>query len=212
MVEEQIAARGVRDPRVLDAMRTIPRDRFIPPEQEDRAYEDRALSIGQGQTISQPYIVAYMSETLGLGPDHRVLEIGTGSAYQTAILALLCRQVYSLERIASLSRAASRRLESLHLFGARLRVGDGSRGWPEEAPFDRIIVTAADREVPPALLEQLAIGGRLVMPVGPEDNQRLTLIERHPHCFIETPLIFVRFVPLIHDSTASAAVGVFDSA
>ncbi len=197
MVESQIAARGVRDERVLQAMRYVPRELFVPASLAGESYDDRALPVDKGQTISQPYIVALMTEALAVEPHHRVLEIGTGTGYQTAILAMLACQVYSIERIEELSIAARERIELLGLRNVAYRVGDGSRGWPEAAPFDRIMVTAAAPRVLPALSDQLADGGRLVLPVGEEPAQRLTLVERFRGKQIERPMVGVRFVKLI---------------
>ncbi len=200
MVESQIARRGIRDERVLEAMRAIPRERFLPPDQIAHAYEDRALLVRLGQTISQPYIVALMTESLRLSPDHRVLEVGTGTGYQTAILATLAGQVFTIERIEELAVSVPKRLEDLGLENVSFRTADGSVGWPEEAPFDRITVTAAAPRVIPALVNQLAEGGRLVIPVGDEETQRLTVVERHQGTTVERPSIAVRFVKLIGTS------------
>ena len=197
MVEEQIAARGVHDERVLEAMRTVPREAFLPAEQAACAFEDRALSVGMGQTISQPYVVAIMTECLRVEPSNRVLEIGTGTGYQAALLARLAAGVFTVERLAALSAAARERLTRLGYANVRFRVGDGTLGWTEEAPFDRIIVTAAAPRVGPALLAQLAEGGRLVLPVGESGAQRLTTIEKLGGRLVERPSIAVRFVPLI---------------
>ncbi len=197
MVDEQIRSRGVRDGRVLDAMERIPREQFIPPMEAPRAFEDRALPIAHGQTISQPFMVAAMSATLELGPSHRVLEIGTGSGYQTAILAVLAKQVYTIERIAPLQEAARGVLADLGIRNVVFRVGDGTAGWPEEAPFDRIVVTAGAPDIPQSLLDQLADGGRLVIPVGRGPEQMLTVIDRTAGRLHETPRFPCRFVRLI---------------
>jgi protein-L-isoaspartate(D-aspartate) O-methyltransferase len=197
MVADQIAARGVRDERVLEAMRTVPREAFVPPEQAAYAFDDRALSVAFGQTISQPYVVAFMTESLGVGPSNRVLEIGTGTGYQTAILSRLAACVFTVERLEPLSESARDRLTSLGYTNPRFHIGDGTLGWPEEAPFDRIIVTAAAPRVGPTLLAQLAEGGRLVVPVGEANGQRLTTIDKSAGRLIERPSIGVRFVPLI---------------
>jgi len=195
----QIAAHGIRDARVLAAIEQVPRALFVPAEARDDADADRPLPIGQGQTISQPFIVAYMTEALRLAGDERVLEVGTGSGYQTAVLAALAREVYSIEIIPGLSaRAAAVLLGTLALPNVHLRVGDGREGWPEAAPFDRVIVTAAPAEVPQALLDQLSPGGRLVIPVGADvESQMLKLVVRGDDGVSEvTDLLPVRFVPL----------------
>ena len=197
MVASQLAARGIRDERVLDAMGNLAREAFLPPNISSRAYEDRALPVGHGQTISQPYIVAMMTELLSLDPTHRVLEIGTGTGYQTAILARLAHHVFSVERIEPLSTAAAARLHDLGITNVTLRVGDGTLGWTEHAPFDRAIVTAAAPSVVQPIVEQLVEGGKLVIPVGDDYSQRLTVIERHRGKIVEHPSIAVRFVRLI---------------
>ncbi|MFQ5410840.1 MAG: protein-L-isoaspartate(D-aspartate) O-methyltransferase [Phycisphaerae bacterium] len=197
MVESQIAGRGVVDVRLLDVMRRLPREAFLPPTLVDEAYEDRALGTELGQTISQPYIVACMTEALQIVPDHRVLEIGTGTGYQTAILSKLARHVYSVERLEALTRSAKSRLSELGITNVTLITGDGSLGLPAEAPFDRILVTAAAPRVVNTLVEQLREGGRLVIPIGTVNSQRLTTIERYRQKTIERPSIAVRFVKLI---------------
>ena len=174
--------RGVRDPRVLEALREVPRHLFVPANQRAHAYEDRALPIASGQTISQPYIVAVMTELLAPEPTHRVLEIGTGSGYQTAILSRLSRQVISIERHAELAEAAPASCSmSSGITNVDVRVGDGTEGLPEEAPFDRILVTAGAPAVPESLKQQLADRGRLVLPVGPSGYQHLTVVDRDRH-------------------------------
>ena len=196
MVEEQIAKRGVNDPRVLNAMRTVPRDRFVPPDQVARAYDDRALPIGHGQTISQPYVVAYMTEMLQVAPHHRVLEIGTGSGYQAAILGELAREVYSIEIIPDLAARAGDTLQQLGYVNVQVRDGDGYAGWPEHAPFDRIIVTAAVQSIPEPLLDQLASGGMLVAPVGTQGRtQWITIAEKTDRGVVQRRTIAVQFVP-----------------
>jgi len=197
MVERQIASRGVNDPRVLDAMRHVPRHAFVPPESIDRAHEDHAMPIGQGQAISQPYMVAVMTQLLDLKPEDRVLEIGTGSGYQAAILAMLAREVVSVERVSSLAEAARRRLHALGYNNVIVVVGDGTLGCSEHAPYDAIIVTAGGPHVPETLKKQLAVNGRLVCPVGPREVQHLAVIRRTEAGLQETPGIGCVFVPLV---------------
>jgi protein-L-isoaspartate(D-aspartate) O-methyltransferase len=196
MVEQQIRQRGVTDPRVLEAMRSVPRDRFVPPELAHQAYEDGPLPIGSGQTISQPYIVAYMTEVLKVEPSHKVLEIGTGSGYQAAVLSELVRDVYTIEIVPELARRAEAVLRALNKTNVHVRAGDGYAGWPEQAPFDRIIVTAAPEELPRPLIDQLAPGGLLVVPVGPRGApQWMTIVEKTGNGVIERRTIPVQFVP-----------------
>ncbi len=192
---------GIRDERVLQAMRQLPRHEFVPPVLAHRAYSPYPVAIGEEQTLSQPYIVAYMTELL-IGkhplPLERVLEIGTGSGYQAAILSLLCRKVYSLERIRSLYLDARLRLRRLGIHNVQLLHRDGAQGWPEKAPFDGIIGTAAPREVPESLLEQLKVGGRLIIPLGEaRQRQQLRLILKTPQGIEEEDLLPVRFVPFL---------------
>jgi protein-L-isoaspartate(D-aspartate) O-methyltransferase len=194
MVERQIASRGVTARRVLDAMRTVPRERFVPPELDSRAYDDSPLPIGLGQTISQPYIVAHMTEQLRTEAHHRVLEIGTGSGYQAAILGRLAREVYTIEIVPALARRAAVVLKDLGYGNVHVREGDGYAGWPEAAPFDRILVTAAPETIPQPLLDQLAAGGVLVAPVG-STTQWIVVAERTDRGIIERRTIPVRFVP-----------------
>lgn len=196
MVEQQIVARGVVDPQVLRAMRKIPRHLFVHEEMRSAAYLDEPLPIGARQTISQPFIVAYMTEFLGLMNTDKVLEIGTGSGYQTAVLAEIAAEVWTVEIIPSLAASARRTLETLGYGNIRFKIGDGSGGWPEEAPFDAIIVTAAPADVPAALTAQLRDGGRMIVPVGRGD-QMLKLVRRFGERTIETHLLGVRFVPLM---------------
>ncbi len=198
MVREQIAARGVRDAHVLDALRRVPRHRFVPDDQVAFAYEDRALPIGQGQTISQPYVVAVMTEALALEPGDHVLEIGTGSAYQAAVLAQLVKRVTTIEIVPELAQEAGERLAALGYENVEVVTGDGFAGWPPHAPYDAIIVTAAPAEVPPPLLEQLAVGGRLVIPVG-TDHQELRVLTRTERGLETRTLFPVRFVPFTRD-------------
>jgi len=178
MVEEQLTRRGINDGRVLGAIAQVPRHLFVEEALRDRAYGDHPLPIGEQQTISQPYIVALMTSLLRLSGQEKVLEIGTGSGYQTAILALLARRVCSIERVASLATRARGLLESLNFTNVWVRIGDGTLGWLDEAPFDRILVTAGAPAVPSPLFEQLAEGGRMVVPVGDITNQTLTLVEK----------------------------------
>lgn len=196
MVDSQIKARGVGDRRVLDAMRKIPRHLFVPESLRSLAYADEPLPIGEGQTISQPYIVAYMTEALELRGHERVLEVGTGSGYQTAVLAELVCEVWTVEIVESLSLRAREALESLEYRNIRFKVGDGSQGWPEGAPFEAIVVTAAAARVPEALKGQLGPRGRMVLPVG-TDLQELYLVRRENDEFRTKPLLSVRFVPLV---------------
>jgi len=197
MIQQDIRRRGVRDPRVLDAMATIPRERFVPPAERTFAYEDHALSIDFGQTISQPFIVAYMTELLAVPPDAKVLEIGTGSGYQTAVLARLARTVHTVERLDALRERTARTIAELQLTNVVLHAGDGSLGLPTFAPFDRIIVTAAAPRVPPPLIVQLADSGRLVIPIGGDVNQTIVQVIRKGSRTIETPMLACRFVKLI---------------
>ncbi len=197
MLDSQIRARNVRDPRVLEAVRKVPRHLFVEEALRDRAYLDKALPIGEKQTISQPYMVAAMSEALELTGRERVLEVGTGSGYQTAILAELAESVFSVERIASFVPLARRRLESLGRYNVLVKVGDGTIGWSEHAPYDAILVTAAAPQLPRPLLEQLRVGGRLVVPMGPEESQTLMRIRRDEEGFHEEALGECRFVKLI---------------
>jgi protein-L-isoaspartate(D-aspartate) O-methyltransferase len=178
MVEEQLARRGIDDPRVLGAMRKVPRHRFVEEALRDRAYGDHPLPIGENQTISQPYIVAAMTQLLRLSGSEKVLEIGTGSGYQTAVLAELARRVCSIERLPGLATRARRLLEELGYTNAVVRIADGTYGWADEAPFDRILVAAAAPAVPAPLFQQLAEGGRLLVPVGDAQSQTLHVVEK----------------------------------
>ncbi|MFP8881862.1 MAG: protein-L-isoaspartate(D-aspartate) O-methyltransferase [Myxococcota bacterium] len=195
MVHEQLVGRDIRDPRVLAAMREVPRHEFVPESERARAYDDHPLPIGYRQTISQPYIVAAMTERLELTGDQRVLEIGTGSGYQTAVLARLAKEVYSIEIIEELAERASADLSRLGYHNVTLRSGDGYRGWSEHAPFDAIIVTAAPDHVPQPLIDQLAMGGRMVVPVG-KWSQELVLLRRTPDGVERKHFMNVRFVPM----------------
>jgi protein-L-isoaspartate(D-aspartate) O-methyltransferase len=196
MVESQIVSRGVRDPRVLAAMREVPRHLFVETAQKAQAYDDTPLPIAGNQTISQPYIVALMTELLDLQPEERVLEIGTGSGYQSSVLSRLCREVYSIEIVPELAHTAAQRLSELGYRNVTVREGDGYRGWPEHAPFDGIIVTAAPERIPEPLLDQLAPGGRMVIPVG-GFFQELKVFRKDPSGKItEQSILPVRFVPM----------------
>lgn len=197
MVETQIRQREVRDAAVLQAMGRVPRHLFVPDDQRHFAYEDRPLPIGQGQTISQPYMVATMTETLAPAEGDRVLEIGTGSGYQTAILARLASRVVSIERHAALAARARSALDALGITNVQIHLGDGTEGRPEEAPFERILVTAGAPAVPESLRQQLADGGRLVIPVGPAGFQHVTIVERRGDQFVERVGDACTFVPLI---------------
>ncbi len=198
MVRQQVAARGIRDERVLAALAVVPRHAFVPSELAAFAYSDAPLPIGAGQTISQPYIVAYTLEALRLAEHDRVLDIGTGSGYAAALLGRLARKVFSVERVEMLYRAALERLTRLGCDNVHVRCGDGTLGWPEFAPYDAIAVAAVGPRPPPALLEQLAVGGRLVMPVGPDGAQTLVRLTRtSATSYSDEPLVDVRFVPLI---------------
>ncbi len=199
MVEQQIAERGVREPRVLEAMRSVLRHRFVPPGSEERAYNDYPLPIGEGQTISQPYIVALMTELLEVGPGKRVLEIGTGSGYQAAVLAALGAEVYTIEIKRGLFESASRRLRELGYASVQTRHGDGYYGWQEAAPFDGIIITAAVDHIPPPLLAQLAPGARMVLPLGSAygfAGQTLVVVRAAADGYTVRQVLGVRFVPM----------------
>lgn len=196
MVSSQIAARGVTDPAVLKAMREVPRQEFVPGALKGAAFSDNPLPIGSGQTISQPYIVAFMTEALELKPGEKVLEIGTGSGYQAAVLAALGMKVFSIEIVCELERTARERLDRLGYGGVKTRCADGYNGWPEEAPFDAIILTAAPPELPAPLISQLADGGRLIAPVGGKEFQELVRVRRKGGSLARESLIPVAFVPM----------------
>jgi protein-L-isoaspartate(D-aspartate) O-methyltransferase len=195
MVDEQIRARGIEAPAVLNAMRKVPRHQFVPPAVRHMAYNDHPLPIGSGQTISQPYIVAYMTEAAEISPREKVLEIGTGSGYQAAILGEVAREVYTIEIIPELAERARNTLAELGYANVHAKAGNGYLGWPEHAPFDAILVTAAPDQVPQALVDQLALGGRMVVPVG-DIVQDMMIIERTRNGVIERRTIPVRFVPM----------------
>ncbi len=197
MVEEQIAARGVRDARILEAMRRVARHEFVPADEQDKAYEDHPIPIGKGQTISQPYIVAYMTEALALRGAEKVLEIGTGSGYQAAVLSLICREVHTVEIVEVLHRRARRTLDSLGYDNIHCVFGDGSLGDPEHAPFDRIMLTAATPKIPDELIEQLSDSGLLLYPEGkPFGYQELVVLRASKGKYSRTTLTPVRFVPM----------------
>lgn len=198
MLRRDIEGRGVHDARVLEAMASVPREAFVEPDHARQAYADRPLPIGMGQTISQPYVVAWMAEALELTATDRVLEIGTGSGYAAAVLSLLCDKVYTVERHAYLAAGAGERLAALGYGNVRVRHGDGAGGWPEHAPYDAIVAAAASPRVPERLLEQLGVGGRLVMPVGSAGaRQQLVRKRWGADGFTEEGLGVVRFVPLV---------------
>ncbi len=202
----ELRRQGIADTRVLGAMERIPRESFVPETFRDQAYEDTALPIGHGQTISQPTVVARMTEALAVTDRHRVLEIGTGSGYQAAVLAKLCRRLYTIERHRPLLQQAEARFRELRLHNVTTRWGDGTKGWPESAPFDRIIVTAAGLEIPDTLPEQLAPGGIMIIPVGERgDTQRLVRIVRDADGFVCDDMGTVRFVPLVAGLPRGAA-------
>jgi protein-L-isoaspartate(D-aspartate) O-methyltransferase len=195
----QLRRRGIRDPKVLRAIESVPRELFVDEAFVDHAYQDIALPIECGQTISQPFVVAFMTEKLALQPTHKVLEVGTGSGYQAAVLSYLCRRVYSVERWRELQKSAEERLAKLKINNVTTIIGDGWLGWPPQAPFDRIIVTAAALDAPAALLDQLKEGGRMIIPLGEtRDSQSLVQIDKTEEGLVEKPLLPVRFVPLVH--------------
>lgn len=199
MVKTQLIPRGIKDQRVLDVLTKVPRHLFVDPVQRHMAYSDHPLPIGLEQTISQPYIVALMTQSLALKGNENVLEIGTGSGYQTAVLAELARHVYTVERLPQLSEKAQNILQELQYNNISFRVGDGTGGWPEKAPFEAILVAAASESVPPALIEQLSLGGRMVIPVGDSPVQDLLLITKNQQGIEEQNLCGCRFVPLIRE-------------
>lgn len=199
MVERQLARRGISDPLVLDAMRQVPRDLFVSPELAHKAYEDRPLPIGAGQTISQPYIVARMIEALGLRGGEKVLEIGGGSGYAAAVLGRIASQVFTIERIPELAETARRNLDAADTRNVSVRCSDGTEGWPEEAPFDAILVSAGAPDEPRALMDQMKIGARMVIPIGdsPTEQDLVCLRRKSDDVFERSTLTQVRFVPLI---------------
>lgn len=205
MVKEQIAARGVTDQRVLSALLKVPRHEFIPEKWRGEAYRDGPLPIGHDQTISQPYVVALMTEQLKPQPNHRVLEIGTGSGYQAAVLAGLVADVYTIEIVEPLAKSADATLQRLGYKNVHVKAGDGYKGWPEHAPFDSIIVTCAPDHIPQPLVDQLKEGGRMVIPVGPRLAQELYVVQKQNGQMRQTALIDVRFVPMTGDATRREA-------
>jgi protein-L-isoaspartate(D-aspartate) O-methyltransferase len=200
MVEQQLKPRGIEDERVLAAMAKVPREEFIPLNVRSAAYEDGPLPIGYDQTISQPYIVAFMTEQLRSKPTDRVLEIGSGSGYQAAILAALTAEVYTVELVEPLAKTAEANLQRLGYNNVHVRLGDGYKGWPEEAPFDAIIVTCAPAKVPQPLIDQLKDGGRMVIPVGEQYAQQLYLLEKNNGQLKESATLPVRFVPMLREA------------
>jgi protein-L-isoaspartate(D-aspartate) O-methyltransferase len=198
MIRQQIIERGIRDERVISALRAVPRDKFFLADSKESAWSDRAAPIGHGQTISQPYMVALMTARLQLSPEYKVLEIGTGSGYQTAILAKLAREVFTIERVKPLLDEAFERLLSLDIRNVHYRFADGTKGWPEAAPFDRILIAAGAPTVPETLLKtQLADGGIAVLPIGPEDEQMLVEVQRVGDKLMRSDICGCRFVKLI---------------
>jgi protein-L-isoaspartate(D-aspartate) O-methyltransferase len=196
MVRSQLRGRDIDDPRVLEAMGRVERHRFVPEAARRNAYDDSPLPIGHGQTISQPYIVAFMTQALDVHPDHRVLEIGTGSGYQAAILAEIVKELYTIEIVPDLGERARATLAELGYKNVQVRIGNGYLGWPEHAPYDRIIVTAAPDEIPPALVGQLRIGGSMAIPIGVGD-QELRILRRTEQGLVTTKTLPVRFVPMV---------------
>jgi protein-L-isoaspartate(D-aspartate) O-methyltransferase len=200
----QLRRRGIRDTRVLRAIERVPRELFVDPEFADHAYQDIALPIAQGQTISQPFVVAFMTEKLELDDRHKVLEIGTGSGYQAAVLSHLCRRVYTLEIYRELQKAAEKRFADLRITNITTIIGNGALGWPPQAPFDSIIVTAAARELPATLVDQLKVGGRMILPIGESrDDQSLVQIDKTEQGITQQALLPVRFVPLLNKARRS---------
>jgi len=202
MVREQILSRDILDPAVISAMRSIPRHVFVSPKYTELAYSDQPLPIGLGQTISQPYVVAFMTQALRLSPESRVLEIGTGSGYQAAVLSKIAREVYTVEYLETLSKKAETVLKNIGIQNVNVRQGDGREGWREHAPFSHIIVTAASENIPEELMKQLAIGGRMIIPIGSNDwTQYLVLVQKEKDGIRKEKILPVRFVPLVKNSS-----------
>ena len=201
MVKEQVAMRGVTDERVLRAMRKVPREQFVPEQMRGQSYSDGPLPIGYDQTISQPFVVAFMTEKLGLRPTDRVLEIGTGSGYQAAILAELAAKVYTIEIVEPLGKKAAQTLQRLGYKNVQVKIGDGYQGWPEHAPFDAVIVTCAPDHVPQPLVEQIKEGGRIIIPVGPAGDQTLYLLEKKNGRLEQRNVLPVSFVPMTGEAS-----------
>jgi len=199
MIQEQIINRGIKSQQVLDAFEKVPRHLFVPEKYRSMSYEDRPLPIGKGQTISQPYIVAFMTEVLDLKPSDRVLEIGTGSGYQAAILAEICDMVYSIEIVSYLGKNAAKVINEIGYENIELKIGDGYQGWAAHAPYDAIIVTCAPTQIPLPLKKQLAEGGRMIIPVGEQYVQELILLEKEKGQLIEKKVLPVRFVPMVDE-------------
>lgn len=198
MVRQQIEARGIKDPRVLNAMRKVERHLFVAPDQADKAYGDYPLPIGWGQTISQPYIVAFMTEALGLSPHSKVLEIGTGSGYQAAILAEICDSVYTVEIVRGLGEKAEDLLKVLGYKNIRVRIGDGYQGWPQHAPYQAVIVTCSPTHIPGPLIDQLDNGGKMIIPIGEKDDQELVILIKKNGKLTQREVLPVRFVPMVN--------------
>ncbi len=199
MVEKQIVARGIKDKKVINALLKVPRHKFVPEEYKHLAYEDGPLPIGYDQTISQPYIVAYMTEVLELNENNKILEIGTGSGYQAAILAEICKEVYTIEIVPELAERAKKIIDELGYKNIFIKIGDGYKGWPEKAPFDAIIVTCSPTNIPKPLVEQLSENGRMIIPVGEWYNQQLLLLRKKNGKKIKENLLPVRFVPMVNE-------------
>ena len=205
MIANQIISRGIKDTQLIEAMRKVPRHLFVPENRRESAYDDRPLPIGEDQTISQPYIVAFMTEVLDLSPEDKVLEIGTGSGYQAAILAEIVREVYTIETIPGLGEAARERLEEMGYKNISVKIGDGYEGWPEKAPFHSVIVTCAPEKIPRSLIDQLTDSGRMIIPVGERRGiQKLVLLRKEKGMVIKKEVMDVLFVPMVKDEKFKA--------